>query len=148
MSDLNVVALTGRLVKDAELKKTADGKSYVVFSIANNLVRKNEKGEYVDIPNFFQIKMWNDTAEKMLKGLTKGRAVTVQGTLRQNQWVKDGKVHSRINLQPYRVNFVTGTSANNGSQADTKNDEFYTAEQDDFISEDIFDEDVPDAADN
>ena len=148
MSDLNVVALTGRLVKDAELKKTADGKSYVVFSIANNLVRRNEEGEYADIPNFFQITMWNDTAEKMLKGLTKGRAVTIQGTLRQKSWVKDGKVRSRINIQPYRVNFVTGTSLNTATPAEAKNDEFYTAEQDDFITEDIFDEEVPDATDN
>jgi single-strand DNA-binding protein len=44
MSDMNHVNLTGRLIRDAELKNTANGQLVSMFSIAiNPIVKHGEK---------------------------------------------------------------------------------------------------------
>lgn len=54
MSELNSVQLFGRVVKDAELKKT-NNVSVLTFAIAQNYRFKNEKGEIEDKANFFSL---------------------------------------------------------------------------------------------
>ena len=48
MSDLNIVALMGRITRDAEMKPTASGKSFVRFSIAVNRTRKQGENYQVN----------------------------------------------------------------------------------------------------
>ena len=54
MSDLNIVALMGRITRDAEMKTTASGKNFVRFSIAVNRTRKQGEN-YISVPSFFNL---------------------------------------------------------------------------------------------
>ncbi len=93
----NVVVLTGRCVRPAELKYTTGGLPICTFSIAVNERSKND-GEYYDRPNYFDITVFGNYGKTMQPYLTKGREVTVTGRLHQDRWESDGQKYSRINI--------------------------------------------------
>jgi single-strand DNA-binding protein len=85
MSDLNMVALIGRLTRDAELKYTASGIAVCKFSVAVN--RKRKDGDnWVDEASFFDVVLWGRQGEALNHYLTKGKQVGVNGELRQERW--------------------------------------------------------------
>ena len=86
MSNINNVIIEGNLVKAAELSHWSNGTPYCKFTIANNESYKDEQGNWVDIPSFFDCILKGNFAESMHKHLLKGRRITVQGRLKQNKW--------------------------------------------------------------
>ena len=88
--ELNDVKLFGRVVRDAQMKILSNGMKIATFSIATNRSCKNEKGEFIQVGNFFPLSVYNQYAEKVLPYLTKGRKVIIDGFLKQDRWEKDG----------------------------------------------------------
>ena len=65
LPEQNVVLLTGRLTRDAELKYTALGAAMCRFSIAVNRRFKDPKsGEWKDDTSYVDISTWRETAER------------------------------------------------------------------------------------
>lgn len=122
MANTNVVVLTGRCVKSAELKYTTGGMAICTFSIAvNERVHKKNSDEYENRPNFFDVTCYGNYGKAMQTFLTKGREVTVAGKLHQDRWESEGKSYSRItiiaqNLEPQRE--PKGNSGNYSNAAD------------------------------
>lgn len=107
MSDLNVVALNGRLTKDAELKYTAAGMAIASFSVANN--QRVKKGDaWVDDASFFDVTYFGKGAEAVHPYLMKGGLIGVSGRIRQERWEKDGQKHSRISIVADSVQLMGG----------------------------------------
>jgi single-strand DNA-binding protein len=97
MNDMNIVAINGRLTKDAELKYTSGGMAIATFSLASNRsVKKGDKWE--DEANFFDCTMFGKSAEAVKQYLTKGQQVSISGELRQERWEKDGQKQSRVTI--------------------------------------------------
>jgi len=93
MKDVNTVAITGRLTRDAQLKYTTSGFAICEVSVAvNRSVKKGDSWE--EEPSFFDCTMIGKRAEALSNKLTKGSAVTIQGQLRQDRW-KSQEGHSR-----------------------------------------------------
>ena len=85
MNDMNIVAINGRLTKDAEIKYTSGGMAIATLSLASNRsVKKNDKWE--DEANFFECTMFGKSAEAVKQYLTKGQQVSISGELRQERW--------------------------------------------------------------
>ena len=87
MTDFNLVVVEGRLVRDADLKYSKDGKPFTTFSIASNYWTGKEEAA-----NFFDVVAFED-----LK-LSKGDKIRVQGVLRQDTWEKEGQKMSKIKI--------------------------------------------------
>lgn len=105
--DINQVILVGRVTRDAELKYTASGTALCNFSLAVN--RRAKQGEeWVDVASFFDLTLWDKTAENLKKYLVKGAQVVVQGELRQERWEKDGQKYSKVQVFPLNVQLVGG----------------------------------------
>ena len=107
MNSLNSVLIEGNLVRDPEKKELENGSKLCMFSVASNRFfnQDNEKKSEV---SFFDVEVWNRTAEVCLKTLSKGRGVRVVGRLKQDRWVdKDGKNHSKVKLVGENVEFKT-----------------------------------------
>ena len=83
-----------RVVKDAELKKTASGLSVAVFSVANNRSVIKSDGTYESKGNFFPLAVYGSYAEKIFRFLKKGQRLNIEGYLKQDKWVKDGAKRS------------------------------------------------------
>ena len=86
MSEMNHIFLFGRVVKDAELKKTASGLSVAVFSVANNRSVKKSDGTYESKGNFFPLAVYGSYAEKILRFLKKGQRLNIEGYLKQDRF--------------------------------------------------------------
>ncbi|MDY5932299.1 MAG: single-stranded DNA-binding protein [Candidatus Ornithospirochaeta sp.] len=97
-SDLNVVALVGRLTRDSEMRYSQNGGALVRFSIAVNRGKRNADGRWEDEPNFFDCVYFGKSAEAVNAYLTKGRQVSIQGELRQSRWESDGQSRSRVEI--------------------------------------------------
>ena len=107
MNDMNIVAINGRLTKDAELKYTSGGMAIATFSLASNRsVKKGDKWE--DEANFFDCTMFGKSAEAVKQYLTKGQQVSISGELRQERWEKDGQKQSRVTIIVNHLQLVGG----------------------------------------
>ncbi|MDR2619105.1 MAG: single-stranded DNA-binding protein [Treponema sp.] len=108
MADINHVVLVGRLVRDAELKYTANGQAVCKFSIAVNRSRKNGD-QWVEEANFFDIVLWGRQGEAVGKYLIKGKSVGVDGELRQDRWQQDGQNRSKVEIVASNVQLLGGS---------------------------------------
>ncbi|TCO77991.1 single-stranded DNA-binding protein [Marinisporobacter balticus] len=131
---MNQVILIGRLTRDPELRFAAgSGKAVATFSIAVDRGFGPEKQT-----DFFRIVVWNKPAENCANFLTKGSLVAVQGSIRNNNYEKDGVKHYNTEIVAFTVQFLdTKQSRNdqgggfNPSPVDT--DGFQAIDDDDDI---------------
>jgi single stranded DNA-binding protein (ssb) len=101
---MNSVILTGRLVRDPELRYTQTGNAVVSFSLAVD--REFAKEGEVDV-DYFDVVAWRNTAIFVSKYFTKGRKVAVQGRLQQRQWDdKDGNKRRTVEVVASNVEFA------------------------------------------
>ena len=93
MSNINLVALSGRLGKDPEAKYFESGTNKTWFSIA---VNKWDKKENKEIANWFDIEIWGKNAEYIAEYAKAGALVFVEGRLDIQKWEKDGEPRSKV----------------------------------------------------
>ena len=85
MTDMNTVAIVGRLTKDVEPKVTQDGKTWGSFTVAVN--RRVKNGEtWEDRADFFEVKSNGPAFKGISPYLKKGRQIGVAGYLVQDRW--------------------------------------------------------------
>jgi single-strand DNA-binding protein len=91
-SNVNVVVITGNLTRDPELRHTGGGTAVCELRVAVNSRRKDgQSGEWIDKPNYFDVKVWGAQGENCAQYLSKGRPVAVEGRLDWREWeAKDG----------------------------------------------------------
>lgn len=96
MSDLNVVALTGRLTRDPELRSPKAGTAVATLRLATKR-RKGANGEDRGAA-FMDVEVWENFARSCCRSLREGARVGVEGSLDHKEWIKDGI--------PRQANFV------------------------------------------
>ena len=85
---MNKVILTGRIANDLELRSTTTGKSICEFRIATNRPATRD-GERV--ADFISCRVWNKSAENLVKYQTKGNLIAVVGRMQVDRYEdKDG----------------------------------------------------------
>jgi single-strand DNA-binding protein len=91
-SNMNVVAITGNLTRDPEVRSTPGGITVCKFRVAVNSRRKDgQTGQWVDKPNYFDVSVWGAQGENCMQYLVKGRPVAIEGRLDWREWeAKDG----------------------------------------------------------
>lgn len=85
---MNRVVLTGRIVNDLELRATSTGKSICDFRLATNrpVTRDGER-----VADFINCRVWNKTAENLVKYQKKGNLIAVSGRMQVDSYQdKDG----------------------------------------------------------
>lgn len=80
---MNEVILSGRFVKNPELRQTKSDKAVVRFSLAVDYAK--------DKTVFVPCEAWNGTAEFIDRYFQKGDPIEVVGELADNSYEKDGK---------------------------------------------------------
>lgn len=96
MPELNSVTLAGRLGRDPEMKYTASGMPIAAISLA--FERRVKKGDtWENETSWINCNAFKEMAERLAK-LTKGAAVVVEGSLKEEKWEKDGQKRSAIKL--------------------------------------------------
>jgi single-strand DNA-binding protein len=90
-SNINRVIITGNLTKDPELRHLQSGTAVCKLRIAVNTRRKDQGGQWIDKPNYFDVTVWGAQGENCSNYLTKGRPVAIDGRLEWREWeAQDG----------------------------------------------------------
>lgn len=95
MSDTNNFNLIGRLCDDMKLSYFQSGMALGEFSLANNRTKKTAQG-FENDTSFFECQLFGKIAESLKQYLTKGKRVSVSGSIKQKRWNKDGRNFSKI----------------------------------------------------
>ena len=109
-ADLNMVALTGRLTREGDLRYSQGGMAILRFSIAVNRVRRGADGSRTDETSFIDCVYFGKAAEGINQYLEKGKQVAINGELRQDRWEQDGQTRSRIQVYVNSITLIGGSS--------------------------------------
>jgi single-strand DNA-binding protein len=106
-SNVNVVVVTGNLTRDPELRHTGGGTAVCDLRVAVNSRRKDQSGNWVDKPNYFDVTVWGAQGENCANYLSKGRPVAIEGRLDWREWeAKDGGKRQAVQIVANTVQFL------------------------------------------
>ena len=127
-TNINRVILTGNLTKDPELRSLQSGTHVCKLRVAVNSRRKDQSGEWVDKPNYFDVTVWGAQGENCATYLSKGRPVAVDGRLDWREWeTQEGGKRQSIEIIADSVQFL---GSRDGSGAVQGNNNGITAQSD------------------
>lgn len=109
---LNHITLMGRLVRDPELRHTAQGTPVISFTIAVD--RDFQTGGSEKQTDFIEIVAWRGTAEFISKYFRKGSMAVVSGRLQMRKW-QDNNGNNRISAEVVADNVYFGESKKPGN---------------------------------
>lgn len=124
---MNVIAISGNITADPELKTTPDGVSVCSFTVA--VRRPNVK----DKTDFINCVAWREKAEFVTKYFHKGQKIEVDGCLTSRKW-EDKNKNKRTSFEILCSNISFGESKKAEAGADTNEEEFaeYTGNDEDL----------------
>lgn len=103
---MNLVFITGRMVKDPECRYTNDNTAITRFTVATN-EGKDKDGN--SISTFIKCVAFRKTAETIDRYFLKGNPIILVGKWHNNNWEdKDGKKHFSDELWVDRFEFAQG----------------------------------------
>ena len=100
---MNMVILTGNLVRDPEKSFTNSNMAVTRFTIAVNRFTRKEGGDTAD---FIRVTAFDKQAELVEKYLRKGSKVGVEGRIQTGSYEKDGKKVYTTDVIANRVEFL------------------------------------------
>jgi single-strand DNA-binding protein len=125
-TNLNRVIITGNLTKDPELRSLQSGTHVCNLRVAVNSRRKDQSGEWVDKPNYFDVTVWGAQGENCATYLSKGRPVAVDGRLDWREWeAQDGSKRQSISIIADSVQFLgsrDGSAPAQGNEIQARSD--------------------------
>ncbi|MEL7035448.1 MAG: single-stranded DNA-binding protein [Cyanobacteria bacterium J06592_8] len=116
---LNVVTLVGRAGRDPEVKYFESGSVVCNLTLAVNRLRKN------DPPDWFNLEIWDKTAEIAANYVRKGSLIGVKGALKFEYWDdrSTGVKRSKPVIRVYQLDLL-GSKRDNESASESGYEEF------------------------
>lgn len=98
MNNISNIVIDGNLTRDPESKSFGDGQKVCQLNIAVN--HTNDK------VSFFTVKCYGKIGEQCQQYLSKGKKVTITGSLKQDRWEDaDGSKRERVFIDARTVRF-------------------------------------------
>jgi single-strand DNA-binding protein len=115
-TNINRVIITGNLTRDPELRSTPGGTAVCSLRVAVNSRRKDESGQWVDKPNYFDVTVWGTQGENCAQYLAKGRPVAVDGRLNWREYeTQEGAKRQSVDIIADSVQFLGSRDAAPGN---------------------------------
>lgn len=103
---MNLYVVNGNLTRDIELRYTPSGSAVAHFGLANNRRYSKSNGEPATETTYLDCEIWGKQAETLAKHTKKGTPLLIQGSLKNDNWEKDGQKRSRIVIRVERFDFL------------------------------------------
>lgn len=105
MRGTNVVVVVGRLTRDVELKYTPSGTAVTQVSVAVDGAGDKDGDEYA--AGFFDVEVWDKTAENLAQYKGKGDQICVTGRLKHHRWeTQSGEKRSKVEIVATGIQFL------------------------------------------
>lgn len=98
---MNQVQLIGNLTKDIELRKTAEGKSVVNFTLAVARTYDREKADFI------ACQAWEKTADLLSQYCHKGSKIGVTGQIQTGSYEKNGQTVYTTTVIVHNIDLLT-----------------------------------------
>lgn len=135
---INVVALTGRLVRDPEVKKTQSGVSVCSFSVAVERSYKSGEERQTD---FIDCVAWRSSADFLQKYFHKGDTIGISGRLQTRSWeTQEGQKRKATEVVADSLSFVSSKRSESGGSGSSPAP---SAGSFDPVDVDVDDDDLP-----
>ena len=113
---INKVILVGNLGNDPETRSMPNGSSVTSISIATSESWKDKNtGAQQERTEWHKVVFFGKLAEIVAEYLKKGSSVYVEGSLRTNQWEKDGQKHYSTEIIASEMQMLGGRGDGNGN---------------------------------
>jgi single-strand DNA-binding protein len=110
----NIVVISGRLVRDPEMRYSQNGKAFTKFTMAVNRGGRGENGQ--NEADFLPVVVWDKQAEACAQYLQKGSQVLISGRITtRNYTTDDGSKRFVTEVIANRVEFVGGAQRPQGA---------------------------------
>lgn len=96
---MNIIAISGRLTRDPELRYTKSNKAVTAFTIAVDRPGVKDKTDFIDCV------AWEKKAEFLCRHFKKGQRIEVSGVLTTRQYEKDGQKRKATEIRCDQVFF-------------------------------------------
>jgi len=104
---INSVVIVGRAGQDPEMKYFESGKVKTSFSVAVDKWPKKPDNK----PDWFNIELWDKSAEIAGEYVKKGKLVAIEGKLDVSSWTdNDGNKRERFIIRGYNMRLLGGKS--------------------------------------
>lgn len=136
----NSLTITGTAVAAPELRQTNSGKAVAELRIAHNIFKDGQQLR----TDFFNVQLWNKTAENAARDIQTSAFVVVSGKLATQQYTnKDGNKVTKTFIVGESVGVLAraAKSATNAGSPDPTGNSSVTARAENFAD---FGEDIPD----
>lgn len=106
---MNIVALTGRITHDLEVKSSTAGNSVLRFCIA---VDRNYQAKGQErATDFVDCIAWRSTAEFIGRNFKKGQMIALTGEIQTSNYEKDGQKRKSVDVVVNQVSFCGDKSS-------------------------------------
>lgn len=117
MIGVNKLFLVGNLGQDPESRQTNSGSTVCNFSVAVGERRKTPDGTWGEHTEWFNCVAFGKTAETVVRYLTKGRQVHVEGRVQTRKWQdRDGNDRKSTEVVCDRVTFIGNRGDSDGAR--------------------------------
>ncbi|MEW6040350.1 MAG: single-stranded DNA-binding protein [Elusimicrobiota bacterium] len=99
---MNLVVLSGNVVKDARLFSSVEGRVCCVSRIAVREDRKPREKE----PTFIDFVIWGNRAERLSNFITKGKSVSITGRIEVNKNIKEERTYLNPRIVVDALEFI------------------------------------------
>lgn len=107
---MNLLVITGNLTRDPEIRTNQDGKTVCNFTVAVNR-RRTQQNQQPEA-DFFRIAAWGKLGENCQKFLSKGRKVSVIGSVSVHTYqAQDGTTRASMEVFAQDVEFINSNNA-------------------------------------
>lgn len=111
MASFNKTILVGNLTKDAELKETKSKKKCATFTLA--VSEKSGEEEHTD---FIDVCFLGKSTENVVKYLTKGKSVLVEGSIYVNRYEDKNKIkREKYQIRSYDLKLLSPAPKKEGA---------------------------------
>lgn len=116
MRNINRVIVAGNLTKDPEVRMLPSDTAVCSFSLALNRRYRDKNGETQEETTFIDCEAFGKTAEFLRNYGRKGRALFVEGRLRQDRWQdKDGNNRTALRIVVDNAQFTDSRTEIDGN---------------------------------
>ena len=108
MNGVNKAIVVGRLGNDPETRSMPNGNVVTNISVATSEKWKDKSGVQQERTEWHRVVFFGRLAEIAAQYLKKGSSVYVEGSLKTNQWEKDGQKHYTTEINAREMQMLGG----------------------------------------
>ena len=108
MPNINQVAVSGTLTRDPDFRFMDDGQARCRARVAVNRSYRDRNQQWQEETSYFDVVIWNKSAEQLAQRLTKGTPVFITGRLQSKSFRdKNDQPQTRVVVQVRNLQILT-----------------------------------------